>query len=284
MALERAGLSGATDSLTSEEIATLQRDYPSDDTASTVSIDQEESSVPTWTPAAAIAEDPIFGFADPIIVSNAVSEPNLDVPNPIDNLVRREKDRKAKLSTLKNPVTKVHCMDLFDIRFQLAQLCWYLKRSVPALRPLARLVPGPGERIDPSKPRWLSGNQVSHLCQLLDSLSWVVDERVHIQELAGLNEFDYLGIYREHFCHKMDISIFDSPPPSKLPPAPRRLRYISSYRRSLGSLKSVGYVVPRVGQGSVSKRHRPKRQIRTRGVPETEPASPSLLGDQSPEI
>ena len=108
--------------------------------------------------------------------------------------------------------------------------------------------------------------------------------RVHIQELAGLNEFDYLGLYREHFRHKMDISIFDSPPPSKLPPAPRRLRYISSYRRSLGSLKSVGYVVPRVGQGSISRRHRPKRQIRTRGVPETEPASPSLLGDQSPEI
>ena len=47
MALERAGLSGAANSLTLEEIAALQRDYPSDDTASTVSIDQEESSVPT---------------------------------------------------------------------------------------------------------------------------------------------------------------------------------------------------------------------------------------------
>ena len=101
MALERAGLSGAADSLTLEEIAALQRDYPSDDTASTVSIDQEESSVPTWTPAAAIASDPIYGFADPIIVSDAVSEPNSDIPDPIDNLVRREKERKAKLSTLK---------------------------------------------------------------------------------------------------------------------------------------------------------------------------------------
>ena len=217
-------------------------------------------------------------------MSSFVPEPNSDVPNPIDNLVRREKDRKAKLSTLKNPVAKVHCMDLFDIRFQLAQLCWDLKRSVPALKSLARLVPGPGERIDLSKKRFLNANQVTHLCQLMDSFSWVVDERVHIQELAGLNESDYLEVYREHFRGRMDISVFDSPPPSKLPPAPKRLRYISSYRRSLGSLKSVGYVVPRVGQGSISKRHRPTRQIRTRGVSETEPMSPSLLGDQYPEI
>ena len=122
-------------------------------------------------PAAAIASDPIFGFAGPIIVPDAVPEPNSDIPDPIDNLVRREKECKAKLSTLNNPITKVHCMDLFDIRYQLAQLCWYLKNSVPALRSLARLVPGPGKRIDPTKPRWMSGQQVSNLCQLLDSLS-----------------------------------------------------------------------------------------------------------------
>ena len=62
----------------------------------------------------------------------------------------------------------------------------------------------------------------------MDSFSWVVDERVHIQELAGLNESDYLEVYREHFRGRMDISVFDSPP-SKLPLAPKRLRYISSY-------------------------------------------------------
>ena len=80
MALERAGLSGAANYLTLEEIAALQRDYPSDDTASTVSLDQEESSVPVWTQATAIDMDPIFGFAEPIIVSNSVTKPNLDVP------------------------------------------------------------------------------------------------------------------------------------------------------------------------------------------------------------
>ena len=100
MALERAGLSGAANSLTLEEIVALQRDYSSDDAASTVSIDQEESSSPKWTPAAAIATDPIFGFADPIIVSEAIPDHNQDIPNPIDRLVQREKDRKVKLSTI----------------------------------------------------------------------------------------------------------------------------------------------------------------------------------------
>ena len=82
----------------------------------------------------------------------AIPEPNLDVPNPIDRIVQREKDHKAKLSSFKHPMPKVHAMDLFDIRYQLTQLCDYLKGMVPALRPLARLVPGPGERIDPMKP------------------------------------------------------------------------------------------------------------------------------------
>ena len=120
MALERAGLSGAAHSLTLEEIAALQRDYPSDDTASTVSLDQDDLSVPVRTLAAAIGMDPIFGHAEPIDVSSSVPEHPADSLDPFDILVRRERDRKAKLSTLKDPVARVHCMDLFDIRFQLA--------------------------------------------------------------------------------------------------------------------------------------------------------------------
>ena len=125
---------------------------------------------------------------------------------------------------------------------------------------------------------------MSNFCQLLNSLSWVVDERIHIQELAGLNEDDYTHMYRLHFQDKMDVSIFPDPPPSKLPQAPRRLRYISSYRSSLRSLKSVGYIVLQVGRGSISKHHRPNRHIRIRGAPETGPAASSVPGDQSPEI
>ena len=82
----------------------------------------------------------------------------------------------------------------------------------------------------------------------------------------------------------MDASIFMDFPPKKLPPAPKRLRYISSYRSSLRSLKSVEYSVPQVGQGSMFKRYRLKKQIRTRGAPKTGTAESQLPGDQSPEI
>ena len=75
------------------------------------------------------------------------------------------------MSSLKHPIARVHAMDLMDIRYQLSQLCGYMKNLVPALRPLTRLVPGPGERIDPSKPMWLTGEKVSNICWLLDSLS-----------------------------------------------------------------------------------------------------------------
>ena len=91
MALERAGLSGAANSLTMEEIAALQRDYPSDDTASTISLDQDDPSVPVWTLAAAIDMDPIFGFAEPIIVSSSVPETYSDVPNPFSKFGKERK-------------------------------------------------------------------------------------------------------------------------------------------------------------------------------------------------
>ena len=79
---------------------------------------------------------------------------------------------------------------------------------MPSLGSLAGLVPGPGKRIDPMKPRWMNGAQFSNLCQLLDSLSWVVDERIHVQELAGINEDDYSHLCRLHFQDKIDVSIF----------------------------------------------------------------------------
>ena len=121
------------------------------------------SPVPEWTPASAMSTDPIFGFAEPIVVSADVPDTIPDVPNPIDRLIQREKDRKLMMSSLSHPITWVHAMDLMDIRYQLNQLCGYVKNLVPDLRSLTRLVPGPGERIDPSKPMWLSGEKVSNI-------------------------------------------------------------------------------------------------------------------------
>ena len=90
------GLGAAADSLTLDEITALQRDYSSDDAASTVSINLEETSSPSWVPATAITLDPVFGFAEPITVSEDIPDQNLDIANPVDRLVQREKDRKVR--------------------------------------------------------------------------------------------------------------------------------------------------------------------------------------------
>ena len=129
----RSGLGAAADSLTLDEITALQRDYSSYDAASTASIDLEETSSPSWVPATAITLDPVFGFAKPIAVSEVIPHQNLDIANYLDRLVQREKDRKVKLSAFSHPMAKFHAMDLFDIRYQLTQLCDYIENHVFSL-------------------------------------------------------------------------------------------------------------------------------------------------------
>ena len=118
----RAHLSGASNPLTLGEIAALQEDYSSDSDASTVLLERNVSPVPEWSPVSVSSVDPLYGHAEPIVVS--ADEPNtvLDMTNPIDRIIRREKDRKLMMSSLSNPIARVHAMDLMDIRYQLHQL------------------------------------------------------------------------------------------------------------------------------------------------------------------
>merc|ERR1712243_61776 len=72
----RALLSSTSSSPTLEEIAAMQEDYYSDSDASTVLLEEGPRSprgppVPQWCPTTAKAVDPIFGHAEPIIVSEA---------------------------------------------------------------------------------------------------------------------------------------------------------------------------------------------------------------------
>ena len=171
MALDRADLSGAANPLTLGEIAALQEDYSSDSDASTILLERDVSPVPEWSPAAVMSSDPIFGFAEPIVVSPDVPTTVPDVTNPVDRLIQREKDRKLMMSSLSHPIARVNVMDLMDIRYQLNQLCRYVKNQVPALCPISRLTPAPGKIVDPHLGMSLPVNKVSNICWLLDSLS-----------------------------------------------------------------------------------------------------------------
>ena len=278
-------MSGASSSPTLEEIAALQGGYSSDSDASTVLLEEgprspAEPPVPQWSPTSAAAIDPILGLAEPIIVSEVDPRAGHDMSNPLDRIIRREKDRMQLMRSLDDPRAKVHAMDLFDIWYNLNQLTWYVKSQVPALRHLSGLAPGPGESIDHHLGMSLPGNTVGNICFLLEQLSWIVGERAAIQREAGSHKTDYMAVYRSHFAKKMDISVFDSQP-KKLPPAPKR-SHISSYRRSLGSLYYVGHV--KAVWGRISRRHRPIRQARVGNVFRTETTVSSCSREKSPEI
>ena len=120
-------MSGASSSPTLEEIAALQEEYSSDSDASTVLLEEGSRSprgppVPQWSPTTTAAIDPIFGRAEPIIVSEVDPHAGHDMSNPLDRIIKREKDRMQMMRSLDNPVAKVHAMDLFDIGYNLNQL------------------------------------------------------------------------------------------------------------------------------------------------------------------
>ena len=129
---------------------------------------------------------------------------------------------------------------------------------------------------------------MSNLCQLLDSLFWILDEKNHIQELAGISGEDYTAMYKLFLSDKMDTSIIPDSLPKKFPQAPRRSIWrntsVSSYSRSLRSLRSPGNAFPQVGQGSTSKRHRPKRHTRARNAPKNGGQHLSFLGKISRDL
>ena len=122
----RARQSGALHPLTIEEVAALQEDWNSDSDASTVLLEEFSPRSPDWPPPApdqssapTTTVDPLFGYAEPIRLSEADSRAGLDMTNPIDQIIRRERDRLQLMNDLSDPVARVHAMDLFDIKHQL---------------------------------------------------------------------------------------------------------------------------------------------------------------------
>ena len=168
--LWRAGLGGAGADLTPEEIDALGENYSSDDAASTVSMDLEEATSPYDVPAT-LTVDPIFGFYDPIVVSQMVPERWLPLANPIDRVEQMLKARKSKVKFFSHPLTKVHAMDLFYLKHNFLRIYDYVKNSVPALHPLAGLVPEGNERIPMYQVKFMTEQQVVNLCFLLEDLS-----------------------------------------------------------------------------------------------------------------
>ena len=112
-------------------------------------------------------------------------------------------------------------MDLFDLKHNFLRIYDYVKSSVPALRPLARLVPGPNERIPLYQTKFMTSQQVANLCFLLESFSGMLTEKINVQDLAEISRENYINMYRLHLGDRMDSSILPDSQSSKLPQAPK---------------------------------------------------------------
>ena len=74
------------------------------------------------------------------------------------------------IESFDQPMAKFHTMDLSDVQDHISVICEHLKGSVLSLQSLSGLVPKPREVMDAMLPFSLLGDQLSTLCQLLDSL------------------------------------------------------------------------------------------------------------------
>ena len=96
----RARQSGASHPLTIEEVAALQEDWNSDSDASTVLLEEFSRRLPEWPlpvperpPALSTTMDPLFGYDEPIRLSEVDSSAGPILTNPIDQIIRKERDR-----------------------------------------------------------------------------------------------------------------------------------------------------------------------------------------------
>ena len=133
------------------------------------------------------------------------------------------KAKRTKVKSISHPLTKVHAMYLFDLKNNFLRIYNYVKSSVPALRPLARLVPGPNERIPLYQTKFLTGQQVANLCQLLEGFSGMLNKKINIEEVAQISGEDYINMYKLHLGDRMDSSILTDFQSKKLPQAPKRI-------------------------------------------------------------
>ena len=220
-----------------------------------------------------------------IIVSQMVPERQPLIADPIDRVEQMLKARRTKVKSFSHPLTKVHTMDLFDLKHNFLRIYKYIKSSVPALRPLSGLVPGPNERIPMYQVKLMPEEQVVNLYFLLEDFSKMLTEKINIQELAEISGGDYISMYRLHLGDRMDSSILPDFQSSQLSRAPKRtLRTfkISSYRRSLGCIKFSS--IKRVALGRTVKPNRPKKVNRIKGTPVFSRVVPNTFRNKSPEI
>ena len=102
-------------------------------------------------------------------------------------LSKREKDRVHRMNEFTQPMAKYHALDLCDLEHQMEDIVATADMAVPSLSPLFGSAGPDGDEvqveIDPSTP--LTVGEVTPVWNAVRSMLSMLDDRVHIQQMAG---------------------------------------------------------------------------------------------------
>ena len=133
-------------------------------------------------------------------VRNAVTELN---QRQLE-LCLREKARRHRMNEFTQPMAKYHALDLCDLEHGMEDLLATADLAVPQLAPLFSSAGTDGDNaqveVDPSTPITVGAvipvwNHIRTICGLLD-------DRVHIQQMAGTTSIGYASLYSHVIEHK----------------------------------------------------------------------------------
>ena len=112
-------------------------------------------------------------------------------------LTQREKDRKFRGNSFVQPMAKFHALDLFDIQQDVADLAGHASLVCPQLA--STFGTSASESVgqveyDPSQT--VSLGQIAPLFEMIGRLHWNVDNKVHVQQMAGTSKAGYVNTYQ----------------------------------------------------------------------------------------
>ena len=112
-------------------------------------------------------------------------------------LTQREKDRKFRGNSFVQPMAKFHALDLFDIQQDVVDLAGHASLVCPQLASTFGTSASESVgQVEYDASQTVSLGQIAPLFEMIGRLHWNVDNKVHIQQMAGTSKAGYVNTYQ----------------------------------------------------------------------------------------
>ena len=112
-------------------------------------------------------------------------------------LTQREKDRKFRGNCFVQPLAKYHALDLYDIQQLVGDLTGHASLVSPQLASTFGTSASDGAgQVEYDASQTVSLGQIAPLYDIMGHLLWMVDNKVHIQQMARTSKAGYIPTYQ----------------------------------------------------------------------------------------